>query len=395
MNPQRIPFHARKIAVLRANALGDYIFAIPALMALRNAYPQAEIVYLGNRWHQRFLENRPGPVDRFIAIPKCHGVPDENDRVDDPAAVAAFFDAMRAEAFDIALQMHGGGGNSNPFVTALGARLAAGLRAEGAPPLDINVPYVMYHNEMLRQLEVVASIGAAPVSVTPRLVVTDADRHALNAEITPPARPYVVIHPGASDIRRRWSAAKMAMIADVLHACGFDVCITGVESEARIAAEVASKAACRPRNLCGALSLHALTALLDSARLLIANDTGPLHLARAIGTPTVGIYWIGNLVNYGAEGMRLHRHATSWTTQCPDCGMDCIANDMHIARDGCRHEASIVDSISVEQVAAYARALLDEETQHASETATGTEASGMLGAMAATKRSATALPDRG
>lgn len=352
-----------KIAVLRANALGDYIFAIPALAALRQAYPQAEIVYLGNRWHREFLAERPGPVDRVVVVPKCHGVPDEKDRIEDPAAVDDFFRAMRAEGFDIALQMHGGGGNSNPFVAALGARLTAGLRAGGAPPLDINVPYLLYHNEMLRQLEVAASVGAEPVGVTPRLAVTDADRHALAAETAATPRPYVVLHPGASDVRRRWPAAKMAVLADVLHARGFEICITGIAAERETAIAVACAARCRPRNLCGRLSLRALAALLESAALVVANDTGPLHLARAIGTPTVGIYWIGNLVNYGAEAVRNHRYAVSWTTRCPTCGIDCIANDMRVARDGCRHDASIVDSIGVDEVIACTDALLEQRVR--------------------------------
>src|SRR5439155_12340988 len=55
-----------KIAVLRANALGDFIFALPALDALRAAYPAAELVLLGAPWHARLLTGRPGPVDRAV-----------------------------------------------------------------------------------------------------------------------------------------------------------------------------------------------------------------------------------------------------------------------------------------------------------------------------------------
>lgn len=64
MNPHPRFEGVRKIAVLRANALGDYVFSLPALDALRAAYPQAEIVLLGQPWHARFLAGRPGPLDR-------------------------------------------------------------------------------------------------------------------------------------------------------------------------------------------------------------------------------------------------------------------------------------------------------------------------------------------
>src|SRR5436309_7008981 len=67
----------RKIAVLRANALGDFIFALPALEALRAAYPQAEIVLLAKGWHATFLKGRPGPVDRVVVVPPCEGVSEE------------------------------------------------------------------------------------------------------------------------------------------------------------------------------------------------------------------------------------------------------------------------------------------------------------------------------
>src|SRR3954447_5976204 len=59
----------RRIAVLRATALGDLIFALPALDSVRAAYPDAEIVLLGRAWHADYLAGRPGPVDRVVALP--------------------------------------------------------------------------------------------------------------------------------------------------------------------------------------------------------------------------------------------------------------------------------------------------------------------------------------
>ncbi|HEX6928213.1 MAG TPA: glycosyltransferase family 9 protein [Gammaproteobacteria bacterium] len=349
----------RKIAVLRANALGDYVFTVPALCALEAAFPEAEIVLLGKAWHRDFLAARPGPVDRVIVVPKCRGIPLETDRIENPDAVAAFFEAMRAEHFDIALQMHGGGGNSNPFVSNLGARLTAGLRAEGAPPLDIDIPYVLYHNEVLRYLEVAAAVGAVPVAVAPEVTVTAADRQALARELPALGQPYVVLHPGATDIRRRWPLEKMAALADVLAARGVTVCVTGVPAESEAVARVVDGANANIHDLCGKLSLPGMVALLESAELVVSNDTGPLHLARAVGTPTVGIYWMGNVINAGPVVARAHRYAISWTTHCPACGMDCIENDAHVPRDGCRHAESFVGSVPVDEVVAHAEALLD------------------------------------
>jgi ADP-heptose:LPS heptosyltransferase len=154
-----------RIAVLRANALGDYLFVLPALEALRAAYPGAEIVLLGAPWHADALAARPGPVDRVLVAPAAPGIrpPIPADPV--PAdRLPEFLDRVRAEGFDLALQLHGGGGNSNPLVSALGARVTAGLRAVGAPALDRNLHYTHYQPEVFRYLEVVGLVGAEPVT---------------------------------------------------------------------------------------------------------------------------------------------------------------------------------------------------------------------------------------
>ncbi len=61
----------RRIAVLRSNGIGDFVVAVPALQALRAAYPEAEITYLGARWHPELLRGRPGPWDRVLVVPPC------------------------------------------------------------------------------------------------------------------------------------------------------------------------------------------------------------------------------------------------------------------------------------------------------------------------------------
>src|SRR5687768_15470046 len=96
-----------KLAVLRANALGDFVFCLPALDALRAAFPDAELLFLGKPWHVELLAGRPGPIDRVIAVPPSEGV--NTDGEEDRAALEAFFAAMAAEELDLALQMHGGG----------------------------------------------------------------------------------------------------------------------------------------------------------------------------------------------------------------------------------------------------------------------------------------------
>src|SRR5512135_2339519 len=79
-----------KIAVLRSNAIGDFVFALPALASLRAAYPHAEIVLLALPWHRDFLRDRPGPIDRVEIVPRVPGVRNDLEALgvfDDEATV--------------------------------------------------------------------------------------------------------------------------------------------------------------------------------------------------------------------------------------------------------------------------------------------------------------------
>jgi ADP-heptose:LPS heptosyltransferase len=337
----------KKIAVLRANAIGDYIFALPALYALRAAYPQAEIVLLGKDWHVDYITGRPGPVKRVLPVPPYKGVsrPDtwQGSSADQEKQLEQFFTLAQQECFDLALQMHGGGGNSNPFLLRLGARLTAGSKAHGAPALDRWMPYIYWQHEIYRLLEVAGLVGAPPVMIEPRIEVTTRDREELREVVPTASQPYVVIHPGASDPRRRWSAERFAAVGDRLYQEGCQVYVVGIPAEQEVVEQVCQSMKAPAHNLCGAISLHGLTALLDEAALVIANDSGPRHLAEAVGTPTVGIYWCGNVINAGSSFRTFHRPHLSWRLDCPACGK----NTLH---ESCEHTLSFVDEVQVDEV---------------------------------------------
>jgi ADP-heptose:LPS heptosyltransferase len=338
-----------KIAVVRANGIGDYCFALPALVALRTAYPDAEIVLLGKRWHAEFLNQRPGPVNRVVPVPPCPGVSVEPDEPADAPALGRFFASMRAERFDLALQLHGGGRYSNPFTRRLGARITAGLCAPDAEPLDRTIPYFYFQPEILRYLEAVSLVGAAPVTVEPRLAVTPADiAEAARLHLDCRA-PLAVLHPGATDPRRHWPPEGFAAVARALADAGAQVVAIGAGAEARLTRAIAARAPVV--DLCDRLSLGGLAALLARARVVVANDSGPLHLAAAVGAPTVGIYWCGNMINGGPATRACHRPLISWRLECATCGRNTLY-------DNCEHRTSFVADVPVAEVRAAALELL-------------------------------------
>jgi ADP-heptose:LPS heptosyltransferase len=341
----------RKIAVLRPNAIGDFVFSLPCLHALRASYPDAKIVYIGKQWHADFLAKRPGPVDDVVVLPPCPGVTAPLEAALDPGPVERFVEDMRRTEYDLALQIYGGGQYSNPFLLRFGARLAIGMRAAGAPPLDRWVHYGDLQNRRLQMLEVAALAGADMLRIGRELEVTEQDRHQAAQALPPdPARPLVMLQPGASDPRRRWPAERFAAVADALAAEGALIAINGSEQEAQVVKEVTARMQHPAIDLSGKLPLSALCGLLERASLLVSNDTGPLHLGLAIGTPCVGIYWLSNLLESGPLRQDGHKPFMSRRVHCPVCGAENL-------KTRCDHDVSFLDDVSVEDVTAAAMLL--------------------------------------
>jgi ADP-heptose:LPS heptosyltransferase len=354
-DPGRKFADVQRIALLRGGGLGDLMFALPAAESLAVAYPDAEITLLGMPLHAALLQGRPSPFSAVELLPARPGI---RDGVQDPALSTAFVERMRGRQFDLAVQVHGGGRNSNPFLLELGARHTVGTRTEDAAPLERSLPYLYYQHEVLRALEVVGLAGAYPVDLEPRLRLTEAER-ALRHQARPPGTPRtVVLHPGATDPRRRWPTTSFAELATALAADGADVVVVGDASEVALAEDILARVPAdlpgQVSSAAGAASMAELVTLLLRASLVVANDSGPRHLAAALGTSTVGIYWFGNAVNAGSLSRSRHRLQLAWTTHCPVCGVDATS----LTAERCPHDDSFVAAVPVPAVLADARALI-------------------------------------
>lgn len=345
----------RSILAVRPNAIGDFMFALPALNSLRAAYPGARIVLLGKSWHADFLRERAGPVDEVRVMPPYPGIGAPPEVAPDPALASALLDALRAERFDLAIQMYGGGRYSNAFVREIGAGLTIGAMTPGAAPLDRSIAYRTIASRRLELLQIVALAGAPPCFDAPELRVTQADR-ALAADVLTPVAGdrIVVIHPGASDPRRRWPAERFAAVADALADRGATIVVSASEAEAGLAAQVSASMRHTPADVSGRLSLKALCGMLERACMMVSNDTGPLHMALAVGTPAVGIFWLTNLI----EAAPLHAHllspALSLQARCPVCDAENV-----YAR--CAHDVCFVGDVTTETVRDLAMELFAQQ----------------------------------
>jgi ADP-heptose:LPS heptosyltransferase len=306
------------------------------------------------------LDGRPTPVDEVLAAPRVAGVrgePGPDGPPDDPPEVVEeFCAALRDRRFDLGVQLHGGGRNANPLLLRFGARCTAGSRAAGAAPLDRTVPWTDFQHDLLRWLEVVALVGARPVDLRPHLAVTAADRAAAAAVLGAAGGPgpLVAVHPGATDPRRRWPPRRLGELGAALHARGARIVLLGGAGEAGLVAEIRAglgAAADRAVDLAGRLSPSALVGVLERVDLLVGNDSGPRHLAEAVGTATVGVFTRANLVDVAPLFRTRHRVVVSWASRCAACGADHLATP-------CDHGTSVLGDVAVDEVLAPATDLL-------------------------------------
>ncbi|MFL6649150.1 MAG: glycosyltransferase family 9 protein, partial [Sulfurifustaceae bacterium] len=191
---------------------------------------------------------------------------------------------------------------------------------------------------------------APPHVVEPAITVTARDRAEVERIGLERDAGFAVIHPGATDPRRRWPVEKFAAAGQALARAGLRVVVIGTGEERRLVHAVAAKIVPPALEICDRVSLGGLAALLARSRVVVSNDSGPLHLAAAVGAATVGIYWCGNLINGGPMTRRWHRPSISWRLECPVCGRNTLY-------DNCEHRVSFVADVPVEEVTAFALAL--------------------------------------
>jgi ADP-heptose:LPS heptosyltransferase len=294
----RLPSPPRKIAVLRASRLGDFVCATPALRALRAAVPQAEITMITLPL-LRDLAARSPHVDRFVAFP---GFPGIAQQFFNAHQALEFFQRMQAERFDLAIQLQGSGVYANPFTLMLGATATAGfVRAEDEPSrLDAALVWPDRGHEIRRLLALMRLIGVEPREESLAFPLLDEDRRAATELLAGLPRPLIGLHAGSHDPLRRWPPDRFATVARTLvRSCGGTVVLLGGLHDSDAALELAAAIGPGAYNLVGRTSLGVLGAVIAEFALLITNDSGPAHVAFALRTPTVTIYRAGGTERYG------------------------------------------------------------------------------------------------
>lgn len=291
-----------RILCIRLSGLGDVVHALNALALLRRERPHARIVWLVEDRFVDLLKGHP-QIDELIAVPRKPWDRMLRNPLRWPplgSQAGALAMRLRRMSFDVSVDFQSSL-KSAWLVLAAGAKVRVGFgRAVNrefntlAQNRLVDVPAAGIHR-IERDLALLAPLGIRPQYVAPVLPRSAEDRAAVDAALAgrPHGGPLVVIHPGTSEFAafKRWVPERYAAVADGLIAGrGADVLVTYGPADRDVAAEVVAHMGSK-----GALappigSLLQYCELLRRAALFIGSDTGPMHMASALGVPVVALF---------------------------------------------------------------------------------------------------------
>jgi heptosyltransferase I len=301
--------------VVRLSAIGDVLHALPAVAGLRLARPDAVIDWLVEDRAAALLEGHPA-IDRVVVFPRRRWRTAAARPHRWPALLAEvgrFVGRLVARRYDAVVDLQGNL-KSGVLAALAGAPVRVGLPVSASREgnaLFTNVKARAGHASPARPERNAAVLSSGLCEVV-RAVASDLPRPdgvgarvdaALSAAGLPP-RGFALLHPGSSGFGafKRWPPARFARLADRLHAeAGLRVGLVVGPGEERLAEEVRAAADVRPAML-STPDLPALAEAIRRAVVFVAADTGPLHVAAAVGTPLLGLYGPKDAAVYGPWG---------------------------------------------------------------------------------------------
>ncbi|MBM4466397.1 MAG: glycosyltransferase family 9 protein [Chloroflexi bacterium] len=303
-----------RILLIRPDHLGDLLFTTPALRLLREAFPQARITCLVGPWAKVVIENNPHldeialcPFPGFTCQKTCPEASRRKRSIIEPyVMLLQYARQLRQRNFDLAvvLRFDHWWGALLAYLAGIPRRVGYDV-AEVRPFLTDVVPYSPHRHEVEQNLVLVeqgsgtrdqeSGIRARGVDWPLEFQLTAEDETFANSYLAghgvEDGDLLVGIHPGAGAAVKLWRNEAWAQVADVLaQRYGAKVILTGSAEESPLCRAIAEGMTSNPIVAAGETSLGELAAIMARCRLVLGVDSGPLHLAVAVGTPTVHLF---------------------------------------------------------------------------------------------------------
>ena len=293
---------ARKVLCVRLDSAGDVLLTTPALHALKEAVPGRHLPLLTSPSgaHAARLVTAVDEIIEFEAPwMKPHHADVSSDR--------ALIEQLAARRFDAAVVFTVYSQNPLPaayMVYLAGVPLCLAHCRENAyqllsDPVPEVEPQERVRHEVRRQLDLVATTGAVPRTDALAISIPQRARRRAAAALAtlqiPRDGPLVVAHAGATAPSRRYPPQLLAAALDmIVTAQGAQVVLTGDSSEVALVESVRASMSTSAHSLAGCLDFAELCALIETADVLVSNNTAPVHIAAAVGTPVADLYALTN-----------------------------------------------------------------------------------------------------
>jgi heptosyltransferase-3 len=288
----------RAVAVFMLRHIGDTLLATPAFHALRTAFPSARILAVVNEGTQEMLEGNPD-IDRILVFRRRRRDEGGFGRWGEEAALVRPLRAFRPD-----LSVNLTEGDRGAILSILsGARYRVGVSPNRKGFLGkeflfthLCAPHDRYRHAVLRDLDVLAAAGIPPADLRLRFSLSDGGREkaarVLGEAGIAAGRPFAVVQPTSRWTFKCWTEEGMAGVISHLADRGIVSVVTSgpAPEEVAQAERIRERAGGRAASLAGRLSLRELGAVIAPARLFVGVDSAPMHLAAAVGTPTVALF---------------------------------------------------------------------------------------------------------
>ncbi|HEY6291293.1 MAG TPA: glycosyltransferase family 9 protein [Terriglobia bacterium] len=327
------PVQARSVCLYRIGNLGDILCALPAMYAVRLAYPDAKLTLLSSPGSRGL----PGALELLSAAPWLDDLwVYYSQDIRTLRQQFRLVKRLRQRKFDVWVELPNGLAGvrvllRNMLVARLsGARWGGGWRVStirwGARAQSERR---VFPNEVDRLLQTTAQFGIRAEQPQFPLPLTEHQASAVDALLrlpAPPESPLVALAPGAKRSTNHWPIERYAEVGRTLSDQGFFVVLLGGAGDKGSCARIASRIGRRVLNLAGRVSVLESCEVLRRCAFVVCNDSGVQHMAAAVSTPCVSIFSARDMPGkwhpYGAQHIVLERRVACHTCYMDECPRD-------------------------------------------------------------------------